>query len=220
MLLCAFALQIKAQNYWDIAYQSGRSTYTNWNQSISYFNESRFWQEKPLSPLEWSRGASVCYSGVLGRGLFISPQLAYADLKSEGTAAQITFRNYSAQVGFDVYPLEFKLDSVAYLLRPFIRLSGGGDLYRPNISMANTTAMYMDEPYKPYCWTYRLESSLGLRLRITEMLGMHFVGGYRFSKVLMDNFHRALNGVTTSTLSDAEKLNIFFIQAGITLRTH
>lgn len=211
-------LPVKAQNYWDITYQTARSANPNWNQSIRYFNESRFWQEKPLSPLEWSRGGSVCYSGVLSRGFFISPQLAYVDLKSEGSAARITLRNYSAQVGIDVYPLELKLDSVAYLLRPFVRFAGGGDLYRPSILLANSPAKYMDQPYKPYCWAYRLESAFGLRVRVTDVLGIHILGGYRFSKVNLENFHTTLNGVTSSIQSDTEKINAFVIQAGITCR--
>ena len=220
LFVSTLALQVKAQNYWDMAFQTSRSAYTNWNQSIRYFNESRFWQEKPLAPLKWSRGGTVCYSGVLGRGFFISPQLAFAELKSEGSAARITLRNYSTQVGLDVFPLEFKLDSVAYLLRPFIRLAGGGDLYRPGISLANAPATYMDNPYKPYCWTYRFETSLGLRIRLTEVIGVHILGGYRFSKVFLENFHTALNGVTSATLSDTDKINAFVLQAGITLRMH
>jgi hypothetical protein len=219
-LTLTLASQIKAQNYWDLAFQSSQSAYTNWNHSIRYFNESRFWQEKSLAPLEWSRGGSVCYSGVLGKGLFISPQLSYAHLKSEGTAAQITLRNYSAQVGIDVYPLEFKLDSVAFIVRPFFRFAGGGDLYRPTITLINAPATYMDQPYKPYCWTYRFESSLGLRARITDVLGIHVLGGYRFSKVSLENFHAALNGTTSSTLSDTDKINTFVIQTGITWRLH
>lgn len=214
------ALPLKSQHYWDLAFQASRSAYTNWNQSLNYFNESRFWQEKPLNPLEWSRGASVCYSGVLSRGFFISPQFSYFDLTSEGSAARIAIRNYSAQVGFDVFPLEFKLDSVAYTLRPFARFAGGGDLFRPTIYLSNGPATIMDKPYNPYCWSYRLEAGLGLRIRITEVLGFHILGGYRFSKVILDNFHTALNGVKWSTASEAETINAVYMQAGITFRTH
>ena len=214
------SVSVKSQNHLDIGLSYGYSNPTAWNRSISAYNFARPWLKQPLPLLHNTMATSLSFSGVIARGLFLSPTISHSKFNSRTenlpSKAAVQIRWMQAGVGLDIYPMEFGLDSVGYRIRPFVRLGGGATALMPRVYINDSLSTVDDEPYKPLVWSYYFNGGIGCRISITRIIdATPYVGINYFPSIDLEDFNYALHGTAVPNLTNVQKaLNL---QAGLSL---
>ncbi len=211
LLLSGLFLNVHSQNYLHLSGGYSNINPDQWNRTISAYNFARPWLKNELPAIHnaWSYGFG--YSGVIARGLFLSPEINYSRYSSSSTNnttnVDIKINWLRASLYIDLYPMEFKLDSVGARIRPFIRLGGGASSLIPRISMNDSLTTVDDKLYKPYVWSYQLTAGLGCRFNIVKHIDLIpvFLLNYQPS-VNLEDFSYAVQGNQILNLSDKQKI--------------
>jgi hypothetical protein len=218
-LLLFSVIAADAQNYIDLRAGFSSMQADAWNQTIQTYNETRFFNESKLPNLRLGHNLGLGFSGVLGKGVFISPSLQYREYSTESNLNKIDLHWFDLGLACDIYPLEFGLDSVAFILRPFFRIGFAGTMLLTRIDLADGPASVDGEPYAPYNWPYLLQSGIGLRYQPWNVLGFFLLldGNYSPNASITD-FRRALLGSLYAYSGDNNRVLQFGLQGGITFR--
>jgi len=220
-LVCLFLLHmgLNAQKYTDVGVGFSRLNASAWNETIRTYNDSRFWQENKLPELKNAFNYRIGYSGVAGKGLFLSPSVQYSKFTSQTPADKINLHWVELELACDIFPLEFGMDSVHYRLRPFLRLGYAGSMLLTRVTLADGAAGIDGEPYVPYNWPYIFHAALGLRYQPGSVLGFFLLFDARFApNAKINDFRTALLGSTYLNSSDQNNVRMLGIQSGITFR--
>jgi hypothetical protein len=220
-IICLFLLHhwVSAQKYTDLRVGFSQLNASAWNESIRTYNESRFWQENKLPELKSAFTYGLGYSGVVGKGLFLSPSVQYSNFTSQTLADQIDLHWVELEFALDIFPLEFRMDSVHYRFRPFMRLGYAGSMLLTRIKLADGNAGIDGESYEPYNWPYILHAGLGLRYQPSSVLGFFLLLDARYiPNARINDFRTALLGSNYLNSSDQNTVRMLGIQSGITFR--
>lgn len=222
--IAALTGQGKTQNYLNIGASRGRFYSTELNKSIEAFNYSRPWLTGELKPLKNISGLSLSHTGIWRKGLFISPGLVYSRIRSEAGNShfdtRVDIHISRLNVAFDIFPLEFNLDTVNYFIRPFLRLGVSGVSVIPRIIFNDSTATIRDLEYKPFLWTWQYEAGLGCHFRINKIFSIVPLIQYQSSPHFkVGNFGKALNGSSRPELSDQTRLRAVQFWLNLSFRT-
>lgn len=208
-----------AQNYIDLRAGITRLRAEAWNETIQTYNASRFWQEEKLPDLNNAFSYGLGFSGVLGRGVFLSPSLLYTKFESSSQTERITLHWLDLGIAIDLFPMEFGLDSVSNRLRPFVRLGFSGSMLLPRVELKDGMASIDGEAYAPYNWPYLYHAGLGLRYQPGNVLGFFLLLHGRLSpNAQLTDFRTALLGSTYEHSSDANRAKFIDLQLGVTFR--
>lgn len=210
---------VNSQKYTDLRAGVSCLNATAWNETIRSYNESRFWQENKLPELKTAFTCGLGYSGVAGKGLFLSPSVQYAKFTSQTPTDKIDLHWVELELACDIFPLEFGMDIVHYRVRPFLRLGYAGSMLLTRIRLADGNAGIDGEPYEPYNWPYIFHAALGLRYQPTSVLGFFLLLDARFApNARINDFRTALLGSNYLNSSDQNTVRMLGIQSGITFR--
>lgn len=214
-----------AQNNWD--FQAGRSVLNQrpWNQTIQTYNLSRFWLNEPLPEIQSGWQGGIGFNGVLLKGVYISPQLQYSSLRSVAENPNLNMllrlRWINGTIAFDLFPLEFKLDTVRYKVRPFIRFGGGASLVMPRILQNDSLVRVGGEYWQPMIWPFYYHIGLGVRLGLSRSVGLVLTAtNSLFPTVNLRDFSTALNGNALVGLQNEARVNFWNFHLGLSLRLH
>ena len=149
---------------------------------------------------------------MIGKGFFLSPEFSYSRYTSSSenppVSVAIDIRWFRGSMYLDVYPREFKLDTVAFTLRPFIRIGGGASCLLPRVRFNNELVNVDEETYKPILWAYQLSTGIGCRIALTNSIDISPVILYNFMpNVNFENFSYALHGTQVPNLSDKQRIH-------------
>ncbi|MEX1190054.1 MAG: hypothetical protein WED33_12410 [Bacteroidia bacterium] len=183
---------------------------TEWNKTISAYNYARPWLEEKQPELHSSFRIGVGYSGVIGKGLFLSPSLSHQIFSSYAengnSKADLRFRWMSAELALDIYPMEFGLDSVSFKIRPFVRIGGGASAILPRVFLNDSLSTARDEEYNPIVWTYQFSGGIGCRFAISNTIDLTpMITTSYFPSIDIENFRYALHGTEQPGLTDIDK---------------
>jgi hypothetical protein len=208
-----------AQHYLDI--QAGYSGVnpTQWNRTISAYSFARPWLTDVQPNIKTALNTSLAYSGVIAKGIFLTPSLSHQVFKSLAetvpSKTEIKIRWMSANLNIDIYPREFGLDSVGHTFRPFVRLGGGASSLLPRVRFNDSLSMVDDENYKPVIWSYQFNFGIGSRFAINNFLDISpIISAAYYPNINLEDFRYALHGTASPNLSDVQKLvNLQFMIA-------
>ncbi len=207
-----FSFTINGQNYLNIYGGYGITSPKEINKTIEAFNYSRPWLMNKQPLLEKTLTLGLGYTGILAKGLFISPDFQYNISSSSASNANfnstIEMHWWRGNINVDIYPLEFGLDSVGFLFRPFVRLGGGASAILPRINFNDSLATVNDEDYSPHFWTYQFSSGIGCRIYINRIIDiMPFIQYNYQPNVDIKEFDLALQGANVPGLSNISKVS-------------
>lgn len=219
LLFLGFISSLNSQHYLDV--QAGYSAInpTQWNRTISAYAFARPWLSDVQPNLKSGFCTSIAYSGVIAKGIFLSPTFSHQVFKSsaetQNSKTDIKIRWMSAGVGVDIYPREFGLDSVGHTFRPFLRVGGGASSLLPRVRFNDSLSTVDDELYKPIVWTYQFNVGIGSRFAINKFLDVTpMVSAAYYPSINLEDFRYALHGTSSPNLSDVQKLvNLQFMIA-------
>jgi hypothetical protein len=218
-ILVFATVQAIAQNYIDAHGGISNLKADAWNETIRTYNASRFWQEDKLSELNNAITFGLGFSGVLGKGIFISPTLQYSKFSAESNSESIDLHWMDLGIAFDIFPLEFGLDSVAYQIRPFARMGFSGSMLLPRVELLDGIASIDGEAYEPFNWPYLFHAGLGLRYQPSNVLGFFFLLDGRYvPNARLNDFRTALLGSLYANTSDQNTARLLGIRLGLTFR--
>lgn len=213
----------QGQRYLDI--QTGYSFInpTEWNRTISAFNFARPWLDEKQPELHNSLNLGLSYSGVIGKGLFLSPSLSHQMFRSfsenGNSKTEISLRWMSAELALDIYPLEFGLDSVGFKIRPFIRVGGGASALLPRVYMNDSLSLAKGEDYNPIVWTYQFTTGIGCKFSISPSMDITpMITSSYFPSVDLENFRFALHGTEFPNLTDIEQIFRWQFSVALSIR--
>lgn len=208
-----------AQHYTDLRIGVSYLNAASWNETIRTYNDSRFWHENDVPELNAAISYGLGYSGVVGKGFFLSPSVQYSKYAAETPADKINLHWVELEVACDIFPLEFGLDSVHFKLRPFLRLGYAGSILLTRIRLADGNATIDGEPYEPYNWPYIFHAALGMRYQPSSVLGFFLLFDARYApNASINDFRTAVLGSNYLNSSDQNNVRILGIQSGITFR--
>lgn len=220
LLICGTTI---AQRHLDIT--AGYSTInpTEWNRTISAYNFARPWLNEKQPEINSAFKASIGYSGVIGKGIFISPLVSHQVFNSNSdngnSTTGIKLRWMSAGIHADIYPMEFGLDSVGFKTRPFVRIGGGASAILPRITINDSLATARDEVYDPIIWTYQFTAGIGCRYSITNKIDLiALVETSYFPNVDLENFRYALHGTQQPDLIDVQTIFNWTFSIGVSFK--
>lgn len=209
----------KSQHYLDVQVGYSGINPTQWNRTISAYSFARPWLTDIQPFLRSGFVSSIGYSGVIARGIFLSPTLSYQTFKSTAETApsktDIKVRWMSGNLFVDIYPREFALDSVGHSFRPFLRVGGGASALLPRVRLNDSLSIVDDEVYNPVVWSYQIVVGLGARFAINKFIDVTpmISAGY-YPNINLEDFRYALHGTASPNLSDIQKLtNLQFLVA-------
>jgi hypothetical protein len=195
----------------------------NWNRTIDAYNFSRPWLKNPIPQIRSAKTWGFGTSGVIGKGFFLSPEFSYSRYTSSSenppVSHAIDVKWYRGSIYLDVYPREFKLDSVAYIIRPFFRIGGGASCLLPRVRINNELVNVDDDAYKPIIWSYQFSAGLGCRIALTKRIDISPVVLYNLMpNVNLEDFSYALHGTQVPDLNDKQKISNFIALLSLSLR--
>lgn len=216
---------LNAQNHWDFLGGIQTMNAKAWNRTIQAYNFSRVWQSEPMPEIRSSITAGIGFNGVLLRGVYISPQLQYGSFRSsseqESVNTLLRLRWASGIVAFDLFPLEFGLDTVRYRFRPFIRLGAGASLVMPRYLQNDSLVSVNGAVWQPMVWPFFAHAGLGLRVSLNHSLGLVLLASHHFfPEVVLPDYSIAINGNALPDLNDADRIHQWNVQLGLSLRLH
>lgn len=214
-----------AQNHWD--FQGGRSVLdqVTWNRTIQTYNLSRFWLNEPLPEIQSGWLGGIGFNGVLLKGVYISPQVQYSSFRSAANNPNLNtllrFRWINGTVAFDLFPLEFRLDTVRYRVRPFVRLGGGASLVMPRMLQNDSLVRVGGEAWQPMVWPFYYHVGLGVRVGLSRSVGLVFTATHSYyPSVNLRDFSTALNSNSLVGLQNDAIVNYWNFNLGLSLRLH
>jgi hypothetical protein len=219
IMLLFFALVSNAQNYIDLRTGFSWLHADAWNNTIQTYNETRFWQESQLTELKQGSSFGLAFSGVLGKGFFLSPSINYKKFSAKSNLEKIDLQWLDLGLACDIYPLEFRMDSVSFRLRPFVRIGFAGSMLLARIALANGPATIDAETYAPYNWPYLLHTGIGLRYQPRNVLGFFIlIDASNSPNASITDFRKALLGSLYANSKDKNKTLQLGLHAGLTFR--
>jgi hypothetical protein len=184
----------------------------NWNRTIDAFNFSRPWLANKIPPISKAFTWGFGTSGVIGKGVFLSPEFSYSRYNASSlntpVSMDIDLKWFRGNMYVDLYPREFKLDSVTFTLRPFVRVGVGASSILPRVSINNVLVGVDDETYKPIIWSYQLSVGLGCRLALskridlTPLILLHYT-----PNIHLEDFSYALHGTQVPNLNNNQRFS-------------
>jgi hypothetical protein len=223
ILLVSIFQTISAQRHINIYAGYSFINPQNWNRTIDAYNFSRPWLKNPIPQIRTAKTLGFGTSGVIGKGFFLSPEFSYSRYSSSSEnppiSVAIDVKWLRGSMYLDVYPREFKLDSVAYTIRPFFRIGGGASCLLPRIQINNELVNVDEESYKPIIWSYQFSVGLGCRIALTKRIDISPVVLYHFMpNVNLEYFSYALHGTQVPNLSDEQKINNMMAMISLSFR--
>lgn len=211
-LFVVYNLNVKSQNYLNLYLGYGITAPKELNKSIEAYNYARPWLTNKQPLLQNTLTVGLGYTGILARGLFISPDFQYNLSKSSATntnfTSSIEMHWWRGNVNLDIYPLEFGLDSVGFMFRPFVRVGGGASAILPRIYFNDSLATANDEEYTPHFWTYQFSSGIGCRIYLNRIIDIMPFVQYNFQpNVDIEDYNLALHGTAEPGLSNISKVS-------------
>jgi hypothetical protein len=215
--------QVNAQRHINLYAGLSYINPTNWNRTIDAFNFSRPWLNNSLPQIRTAKTWGFGTSGVIGKGFFLSPEFSYSRYSSSSenppVSVAIDVKWVRASMYLDVYPREFKLDSVAYTIRPFFRIGGGASCLLPRVRINNELVNVDDETYKPIIWSYQLSAGVGCRIALTKRIDVSPVVLYHFMpNVNLEDFSYVLHGTQVPDLNDKQKISNLMAMISLSFR--
>jgi hypothetical protein len=212
LLVVSLGNTLISQNYLHVFAGYSVINPKEWNKTIQAYNFSRPWLASELPLLHNGFVTGIAYSGVLRKGLFISPEFQYNRFRSEVTnesfSKKVKLTGLNGQINFDIYPLEFNLDSVGSGIRPFIRIGAGGSLTLPRVFVNDSVAMVNNVEYTPKVWVFQAIGGLGCRFTVAQGIDVIPLILYtHMPSVDLEDFNYALHGTALPGLNNLEKLN-------------
>lgn len=222
-LFAGILYQVKSQRHINLYGGISYLNPTNWNRTIDAFNFSRPWLSNSIPQIRTAKTWGFGTSGVIGRGFFLSPEFSYSRYTSFSenppVSVAIDLKWIRGSIYLDMYPREFKLDTVAYTVRPFFRIGGGASCLLPRVRINNELVNVDDETYKPIIWSYQLSAGVGCRIALTKRIDIVPVFIYNFTQnVNFKNFSYALHGTQVPNLDDNQKISNFIALLSLSLR--
>jgi hypothetical protein len=219
----SFSVPMFAQNYFDISGGIQSIQQSAWNETIQTYNFNRVWLKEKMPDLRNSAKVGVGYSGVLASGLFFSPSLTFSSFQSSAENGNyrslVRLRWISAPLCFDIFPLEFGLDSISANVRPFLRVGGGASLLMPRVLINDSLTTVDDELYQPMVWPFFYTAGLGVRYNLNRSIGFLFTAMYlRYPSIELEDFSYALNGNNLVDLTNTSSVHSMTYQLSICLR--
>ena len=219
----SFSVPMFAQNYFDISGGIQSIQQSAWNETIQTYNFNRVWLKEKMPDLRNSANVGIGYSGVLASGLFFSPSLTFSSFQSSAEngnySSLVRLRWISAPFCFDIFPLEFGLDSISANVRPFIRVGGGASLLMPRVLINDSLTTVDDELYQPMVWPFFYTAGLGVRYNLNRSIGFLFTAMYlRYPSIELEDFSYALNGNNLVDLTNTTSVHSMTYQLSICLR--
>jgi len=209
----------KSQHYLDVQVGYSGINPTQWNRTISAYSFARPWLTDTQPMLKSGFVSSIGYSGVIARGIFLSPTLSHQTFRSVAETApsntDIKVRWMSGNLFVDIYPREFGLDSVGHTFRPFVRVGGGASALLPRVRFNDSLATVNDEVYDPVVWSYQFVGGIGARIALNKFIDITpmISAGY-YPTIDLEDFRFAIHGTSSPNLSDTQKLtNLQFLLA-------
>ncbi len=219
IMLVFFAHVSNAQNYIDLRTGFSWLQANAWNTTIQTYNETRFWQESPLTELKQGSSFGLAFSGVLGKGIFLSPSIQYKKFSAKSNLERIDLHWLDLGLACDIYPLEFRMDSVSFRLRPFVRIGFAGSMLLARIALANGPASIDGETFAPYNWPYLLHTGIGLRYQPRNVLGFFIlIDASTSPNASITDFRTALLGSLYANTKDENRALQLGLHAGLTFR--
>jgi hypothetical protein len=196
---------------------------SNWNRTIEVFNFSRPWLTNKIPNIRKGKSLGLGFSGVVGKGIFLSPEFTYLNYEvscqNDAFLYAVNLKWLCGNLNVDLYPREFKLDSVPHTFRPFVRLGVGGSSILPRVQINNALVFVDDETYKPILWTYQICSGLGCRIALTKRIDLTPLLVFNYSpNVILEDFSYALNGTNVPSIKDKESLKNFNFFMSLSIR--
>ena len=222
-LFASIIHQVNAQRHINLYAGLSYINPTNWNRTIDAYNFSRPWLSNSIPQIRTAKTWGFGTSGVVGKGFFLSPEFSYSRYtsSSENPAfpVAIDLKWIRGSIYLDMYPREFKLDTVAYTIRPFFRIGGGASCLLPRIQINNELVNVDDVTYKPIIWSFQLSAGIGCRIALTKRIDISPVVLYNFMpNVNLEDFSYALHGTQVPNLSDKQRINNFMTFLSLSLR--
>ena len=223
ILLVSIFQTISAQRHINIYAGYSFINPQNWNRTIDAYNFSRPWFKNPIPQIRTAKTWGFGTSGVIGKGFFLSPEFSYTRYSSSSenppVSVAIDVKWLRGSMYLDVYPREFKLDSVAYTIRPFFRIGGGASCLLPRVRINNELVNVDDETYKPIIWSYQLSAGVGCRIALTKRIDISPVVLYHFMpNVNLEDFSYALHGTQVPDLNDIQKISNLMAMISLSFR--
>jgi hypothetical protein len=219
----SFSLPMFAQNYFDISGGIQSIQQSAWNETIQTYNFNRVWLKEKMPDLRNSSNVGIGYSGVLASGLFFSPSVTFSSFKSSAENGSyrslVRLRWISAPLCFDIFPLEFGLDSISANVRPFLRVGGGASLLMPRVLINDSLTTVDDELYQPMVWPFFYTAGLGVRYNLNRSIGFLFTAMYlHYPSIELEDFSYALNGNNLVGLTNETSVQSMTYQLSVCLR--
>lgn len=208
------SLLLNGQNYLNLYVGHSYNMAKEWHRTVEAFNYARPWLNEELSSLRNGLSTGVGFTGILRKALFISPELQYnrfstaADNSSFSTAVKLHW--FRGQLNFDIYPREFKLDTVPFRVRPFVRIGGGASALLPRIRFNDSLATVNDQLYDPYVWTYHFTGGIGCRFSLNSSIDLMPVLLFNYHPfIVLEDFNLALHGTSVPGLRNDAPVSHF-----------
>lgn len=219
----SFSLPMFAQNYFDISGGIQSIQQSAWNETIQTYNFNRVWLKEKMPDLRNSSNVGIGYSGVLASGLFFSPSVTFSSFKSSAENGSyrslVRLRWISAPLCFDIFPLEFGLDSISANVRPFLRVGGGASLLMPRVLINDSLTTVDDELYQPMVWPFFYTAGVGVRYNLNRSIGFLFTAMYlHYPSIELEDFSYALNGNNLVGLTNETSVQSMTYQLSVCLR--
>jgi hypothetical protein len=205
-------LVLEGQNYLNLYVGYGITAPKELNKSIEAFSYARPWLTNKQPLLESTLTLGLGFTGILAKGLFLSPDFQYNISKSNNKNAafnsKIDLHWWRGNVNLDIYPFEFGLDSVGFMFRPFVRIGGGASAILPRIYFNDSLATVNDEEYTPHFWTYQFSGGIGCRIYLNRIVDIMPFMQYNFHpNVDVSEYNLALHGTSVPGLSNVSKVS-------------
>jgi hypothetical protein len=216
---------LNGQNHWDFMGGLQSMNPKAWNRTIQAYNFSRVWQNEPMPELRSAMIAGLGFNGVLLKGVYISPQLQYGSFRSlveqESINTLLRLRWASGIIAFDLFPLEFGLDTVRYRFRPFVRLGAGASLVMPRFLQNDSLVSVNGTIWQPMVWPFFSYAAVGIRVSLNHSLGIVLLASHHFfPEVRLPDYTTAVHGTALPSLKDKDKIHQWNVQFGFSLRLH
>jgi hypothetical protein len=223
ILLVSIFQTISAQRHINIYAGYSFINPQNWNRTIDAYNFSRPWLKNAIPQIRTAKTWGFGTSGVIGKGFFLSPEFSYSRYSTSSenppVSVAIDVKWFRGSMFLDLYPREFKLDSVAFTIRPFFRMGGGASCILPRISMNNELVQVDDVTFKPIIWSYQISAGVGCRIALIKRIDISPVFMYNFMpNVNLENFSYALHGTQVPNLLDKQKISNVLAMISLSLR--
>lgn len=222
-LIIAFSVKSEAQNHLDIRAGFSYMQCQEWNQTIAAYNFSRPWLIEEQPEIHSGFNVGLSYSGVIAKGLFLTPNLSHQLIKSFSSGKHginsIEMRWMTAGMSLDIYPLEFGLDSVSFNFRPFARIGAGAAGILPRVIINDSLAYARDEVYDPIIWNLVINAGVGCRIRLTDFIDFtpSIMWNY-YPGTDLEGFATALHGTLQPELSDKSNIHNFWFSGAVSFR--